>query len=94
MSSDIGLAAGILWLLAGNLYGFYLCFTDKRRAVRHQWRIPERRFFLTACLGGSLGVYAGMFAFHHKTKHLSFLVGIPCIFIIQLAIIIYIQGNF
>lgn len=84
----------LLWIGAVNIYGFFLCRADKRRAIKHQWRVPEKRFFLVALLGGSPGVYAGMFTFRHKTKHVSFLLGIPCIFAFQLAMIIYIRGKF
>lgn len=41
---------------------------DKRRALKSKWRIPESRLFALSVAGGALGGFAGMFAFHHKTK--------------------------
>ena len=67
------------YLLVMNLIGFALMGADKRRAKRHAWRIPEKTLFLAAILGGSLGAWAGMYVFHHKTKHRYFVVGMPLI---------------
>lgn len=75
----------IWYLLILNLIGFLLCGVDKRAAVKHRWRIPERTLFLVSLLGGSIGFYLGMFLFHHKTRHKRFLFGIPAILLLQLA---------
>ena len=57
---------------------------DKRKAIRHRWRIPEKTLFLTAAIGGSVGSILGMYTFRHKTKHLQFTLGMPAILIVQL----------
>lgn len=68
---------------------------DKRRARRGKWRIPEARLLLFAALGGTLGAMAGMKICRHKTQHLKFKYGVPAIFILQLALVLYgLQGNF
>ena len=75
-----------LWLLIINLIAFALMGVDKRRARREgAWRIPERRLFLSALLGGSVGAIAGMHVFHHKTRHRGFRWGMPAILLAQLA---------
>ncbi|WP_338109722.1 DUF1294 domain-containing protein [Pseudoflavonifractor phocaeensis] len=79
------LCAAAVWLLAANVCGFILMGVDKSRAKRDAWRIPEKNFFLTALLGGSVGTIMGMFFFHHKTKHWYFRLGLPAIFLVQLA---------
>ena len=78
----------LVWLYFGitNLLGFALMGIDKRKAINHQWRIRERSFFLVSLLGGSLGTWAGMYCFRHKTKHGTFVIGIPLILIIQVAV--------
>ena len=68
-----------LGLILVNLFGLLLCGIDKSRARRGAWRIPERTLFLTALLFGGFGVWAGMYLFHHKTRHWYFVVGIPLI---------------
>lgn len=57
----------ILSLLAFALYG-----TDKRKARRGLWRIPEKTLLLISFLGGALGGLAAMQIFRHKTKHWYF----------------------
>ena len=42
--------------------------------------------FGAALLGGSAGAWAGMYLFHHKTKHWYFVVGMPLILAIQIVI--------
>ena len=58
-------------------------YLDKQKAKHHRYRIPEAAFFMIAILGGSLGVWIGMYMCHHKTKHLSFVLMVPLILIIQ-----------
>ena len=75
-----------VYLLGMNILGFSLMFSDKRRAARGRWRIPERTLFLAAVFGGSLGSILGMWLFHHKTKHWYFALGMPLILFIQLIV--------
>ena len=75
----------LFYLLLINAAGFFLFFLDKRRAVRNRWRIPESRLWAAALLGGSIGCLAGMYLFHHKTKHKKFTVGIPLILLAETA---------
>lgn len=70
-----------------SVIGFALMGIDKKKAVRHAWRIPEKTLFLIALLGGCLGVWAGMYVFRHKTRHLSFVIGVPVILLIHAGII-------
>ena len=48
-------------------------------------RISEGRLFFMAAAFGSLGVYAGMLAFRHKTQKWYFLVGIPLLILQNIA---------
>lgn len=86
-------AVGSLWLalpvylLLVNFIAFVLMGVDKRRARRESARrIPEKRLFLVALLGGSLGAVLGMRAFHHKTRHWYFTWGMPAILLAQVAL--------
>ena len=72
-----------------NILAFCLMGIDKHRARTRQWRIPERVLFGAALLGGSAGAWAGMYLFHHKTRHWYFVVGVPLIFVIQAALLVY-----
>ena len=59
----------LFYLVAVNIVAFALMGIDKKRAINHAWRIPEKTLFLSAILGGSIGAIAGMQVFRHKTKH-------------------------
>ena len=52
------------------------------------YRIPEKTLFLPVLLGGGIGGTAGMFFFHHKTRHWYFRYGFPAIAIAQVAILL------
>ena len=77
------------YLAAINLAAFLVFGADKRRAKKHQWRVPEKTLFLLALLGGSLGAVCGMCAFHHKTQHRYFRYGLPAILFAHLALLLY-----
>lgn len=75
----------LIYLALINITGFVIMAVDKSKAKKHKWRISEKNIFITAAIGGSIGVFAGMRRFHHKTKHNQFVYGIPAILILQLA---------
>lgn len=72
-----------IYLAVMNLAAFCMFGIDKSRARRGRWRIPERRLVAAALFGGSLGALAGMYVFHHKTRHKLFSAGIPLIAVLQ-----------
>ncbi len=88
LSTTLYIIAAVYMLLI-NLTGFTLMGIDKHRARNMAWRIPEADLFAAAILGGSVGSLIGMFFFHHKTKHLSFLIGMPLILLIQIGILLW-----
>ncbi|GFH96107.1 hypothetical protein IMSAGC003_02661 [Lachnospiraceae bacterium] len=76
------------YLICINLAGLASMWLDKRKAIRHQWRIPEATLFFIALLGGGLGSIVGMQLFRHKTRHWYFVWGMPAIFFTELALAI------
>ena len=56
-------------------------------ARRKKRRIRERTLFVLCFLGGSPAMYLTMLAIRHKTKHKSFMIGIPLIMLLQITII-------
>ena len=79
----------LLYLLIINALGLLIMLADKEKAKKHRWRIPESTLLTVAALGGSIGCYAGMRLFHHKTRKPKFYIGIPVIFVVQLLIAAY-----
>lgn len=78
------------YVLIMNLIGIVIMWMDKSRAKKGAWRIPEKTLFLVSILGGSIGTWAGMYLFRHKTKHWYFVVGMPLILVLQLAVAVFI----
>ena len=72
------------YLVGMNLAAFLLMFSDKRRAVRGKWRIPEHTLFLTAALGGSAGGLLGMYLCRHKTRKWKFVLGFPLLLVLHI----------
>lgn len=78
-----------LYLLIINALGLLIMLADKEKAKKHLWRIPESTLLTVAALGGSIGCYAGMRLFHHKTRKPKFYIGIPVIFAVQVLVAWY-----
>lgn len=79
-----------LYLTVINLTGFAVMGVDKRKAVRHLWRVRESTLFLIALLGGSVGSILGMRMFRHKTRHWYFVYGMPAILALQILLAVFI----
>ena len=73
-----------------SLISIIVCIYDKKISKRNdvRLRIPEKSLFIWSAVGGSLAMYITMQLIRHKTKHVSFMVGIPVIFILQVALIV------
>ena len=78
----------LIWVLAWTLIAFVLMGADKWKARHDNWRVPHKTLFRSAILGGSVGALAGMYLFRHKTKHLSFTIGMPVILALQIALVL------
>jgi uncharacterized membrane protein YsdA (DUF1294 family) len=71
-----------------NGLAFILMGLDKEYAKRQAWRISEQFLLGLALLGGSLGIFLGMYYFRHKTRKPLFQVGVPFIFCLQVILLI------
>ncbi|GIO63932.1 uncharacterized membrane protein YsdA (DUF1294 family) [Paenibacillus sp. VMFN-D1] len=73
----------MIWFIFINAVGYLIMSEDKRRARNRRDRVPERTLFLLAAIGGALGVLIAMYRKRHKTRHLSFRVGIPLLLFVN-----------
>ena len=79
----------VIYLIIINLIGFYVMWSDKRKAKKGRWRIPENTLFLITLLGGGIGTISGMYTFRHKTQKIAFVIGFPFITTLEIITIIY-----
>lgn len=71
-----------------NIITFFVMMVDKRKAINlSNERIPEGKIFFAATMLGALGVYMGMFIFHHKNRKWYFLIGIPILIVQNISLI-------
>lgn len=77
----------LIWCSVMSFICFMAMGIDKLKARAGKWRIPERTLFLLAAMGGALGSMLGMLAFRHKTKHKSFVIGMPLLLLLNISCI-------
>ena len=73
-----------------SLCSIVACIYDKKISKRNnvKLRIPEKTLFIWSAVGGSVAMYITTRLVRHKTKHVSFMVGIPVIFVLQVALMV------
>lgn len=77
-----------------NLIAFGIMFLDKRKSQKAGVeRISEGLLFFMATVFGSVGVYAGMFAFRHKTRKWYFIVGIPLLIVQNISFLYFLYSK-
>lgn len=81
----------IVYFVSVNIAGFVMMGVDKWKAKKQLFRIPEATLFTIAIIGGSAGCIAGMFTFHHKTRHWYFVYGMPAILILQIGLAFFLS---
>lgn len=58
---------------------------DKRKARTRKSRIPEKTLWTSYLIGGATGGYVGLKQFKHKTKHATFVYGLPLTILLNIA---------
>ena len=77
MISGMDISVGGLYFIVINLLTFLLYGLDKYKAIRREWRIPERALLLMAFMGGAFGALSAMRIFRHKTRKGRFKLMVP-----------------
>ncbi len=83
----------IAFLATVNIGSFYYFALDKRKALKHQHRIPEKSLLIMTLAGGTVGSLLAMVLFKHKTRKKSFLLKIFVIMVVQV-LILYLIYNY
>lgn len=80
----------MIYLIIINILAFLLCYIDKKKAIQHKIRIPEKILLFISIIGGCFGFALSMHINHHKTHKLKFkLIYIFCLVWIYYLIRIY-----
>ena len=76
------------YLAVISVISIIVCIWDKKISKKNkvELRIPEAVLLLLSALGGSVAMFITMLIIRHKTKHVKFMLGIPIIIIVQIAI--------
>jgi len=82
----------IVWIVFINAVAYLVMSEDKRRARMGRDRVPEKTLFLLAAIGGALGIWIAMYRKRHKTRHLTFKVGVPLLLVVNVALYTYFWG--
>lgn len=83
----------VFYFIFINLNSFAVFGTDKRKAIKHQRRIPENVLLILAFLGGAVGAVLGMLVFRHKISKTSFIIKLTAVIILQGFFYIYFINN-
>ncbi|WP_051686268.1 DUF1294 domain-containing protein [Chryseobacterium hispalense] len=70
-----------------SIVTFIIFGIDKRKAVKHQRRIPEATLLSLTFLGGTIGALLGMLIFRHKISKTSFLLKFSGIIVMQIMLV-------
>ena len=84
----------LIYLIVINVTTLITYGVDKRKAIKDKWRIQEKTLLILAVIGGSVGAFAGMHLFHHKTNKWKFSIGVPLIFLLQTALVVFLCLRF
>ena len=77
-----------------NLVLYITMVIDKKRAIKDQWRIPEKNMFIMAVLGGGLGGLCAMVFKRHKNRHMDFILVFTMTSILHMIAAFLLVGKF
>lgn len=77
---------GVYFLII-NVLSFAFFGLDKMLAQGKSWRIPEKKLWFLAVIGGSVGALIGMNFFKHKTRKISFQFILALIILLQVGVL-------
>ena len=78
-----------IYFIMINIIAFITMGVDKKRAVKHEYRISEKTLWPLAIIGGGTGAFLGMNQFRHKTKHTTFRFGFSILMVIELVLLAF-----
>ena len=84
----------LIYFLVISAVSVVVTILDKIAAQRRALRVPEIVLLLLAAAGGSVAMFITMLIIRHKTLHPKFMIGIPVIFVLQIAALLFAVWRF
>ena len=88
----LGIILGYYVLI--NIVLYVTMVIDKKKAIKDQWRIPEKNMFILAVLGGGLGGLCAMVFKRHKNRHMDFILVFTMTSILHMVAAFLLIGKF
>ena len=79
------------YLFLINIVTFLAFASDKRRAARRKWRIPEKTLLGLSLIGGAAGGIIAMYCFRHKIRKPAFAYGLPLMLLLQVIVFLMVR---
>ena len=83
----------LLAIVVTSLISIIITVYDKLAAKRKKRRISEKALMLTGIFGGASVMFMTMIVIRHKTKHMKFMVSLPLMSALHIAILAYPYSN-
>lgn len=77
-----------VYLISVNLYSFLLLRSQKKAREEGEDNIRDIRLFISAILGGAIGIYVGMLCLKYRLKNFLLMVTMPILITITIYIVI------
>ena len=81
----------VYYLFLINIVTFLAFASDKRRAARRRWRIPEKTLLGLSLIGGATGGIIAMYCFRHKIRKPAFVYGLPVMLLFQVIVFLMVR---
>jgi len=76
-----------VWIVIISIVAVCVTRKDKRAAQNRDWRVKEASLFIVSLLGGALAMLITMRRIRHKTNKRNFMLGLPLIIILHIAVL-------
>lgn len=80
-----------IYFVCISIFAVIITVYDKKAAQNGRWRISESFLLISAILGGSVAMLITMQTIRHKTKKPKFMIGIPAIILLQIAVVLFVM---
>ncbi len=80
-----------IYLISVNTAAVLFTAADKYKAVKGKYRISEDLLLTLAFFGGAASEYVMMLFIRHKTNHKRFMLGLPAMILMHIALAILVS---